>query len=192
MYDSRSLMREMIGADARFETHDLMGLSPEYLANFNAVILQNYNVPQKFDSPFVKTLRSYVEKGGGVMLAHDTAWFMDSPFPEIATRGYPKHNVEAERHVVDSELKVAREHPALAGLALGTQFPTEFRDHMIFKPGPQGTVVIENTFGDPVYVLGEVGQGRVAFVGPYMGYKKALSGAEKQAFMGVVSRLAKQ
>ena len=191
-YDTRDLMRNMIAADPRFETHDLMGLSPQYLANFSAIVLQNYNVPQDFDSPFVQTLRAYVEQGGGVMLAHDTAWFMDSPFPEVATRALPKHNVEAERHVVDSELKVVREHPALDALTVGTQFPTEFRDHMIFKAGPKGTVVIANTFGDPVYVLGEVGQGRVAFVGPYMGYKKMLSGAEKQAFMGVVAWLARQ
>ncbi len=190
VYDSRSLMREMIAADGRFEVHELMGLSPEYLANFDAIILQNYNVAQKFDSPFVQTLRQYVENGGGVMLAHDTAWFMDSPFPEVAERGIPKHNVEAERHVVDTQLKAVLEHPALAGLAVGTQFDTEFRDHMIFKPGAGGVTVIENLFGDPVYVLGEVGQGRAAFVGPYHGYRAELSGSEKQAFMGVVNWLA--
>jgi hypothetical protein len=192
VFDNRDIMRNMIAADPRFEVHDLMGLSPEYLANFSTIILQNYNVPQDFDTPFVKTLRAYVEQGGGVMLAHDTAWFMDSPFPDIATRAIPKHNVEAERHVVDTELKVVREHPALDGLAMDTQFPTEFRDHMIFKAGPNGMTVIANTFGDPVYVLGELGQGRVAFVGPYMGYKQALSGAEKQAFMGVVAWLARR
>ncbi|MCE5238106.1 hypothetical protein LLH23_06400 [bacterium] len=192
VFDTRELLRQTIGADPRFEVHDLLGMSPDYLRNFNAVILQNYNLAQKYDSPFVKTLRAYVEQGGSVMLAHDTAWFMDSPFPEIATRGFPKHNVEAERHVVDSELKVVREHAALNGLTVGTQFPTEFRDHMIFKAGPKGVTVITNTFGDPVYVLGEYGKGRVAFVGPYMGYKKALSGAEKQALLGVVAWLAKQ
>jgi len=190
VFDSRDLMRLMIAADGRYEVHELMGLSSDYLKHFSVVILQNYNVAQQYDSPFVKTLRAYVAQGGAVMLAHDTAWFMDSPFPEVATRAVPKHSVEAERHVVDTDLKVAREHPALAGLAVGTQFKPEFRDHMIFKPGPKGVTVIENTFGDPVYVLGEVGQGRVAFLGQYHGYEHQLSGAEKQAFMGVVSWLA--
>jgi hypothetical protein len=188
-FDTRPLMRQMIADDGRYEVHELMGLSPEYLANFSAIVLQNYNVAQAYDSPFTQTLRQYVENGGGVMLAHDTAWFMDSPFPEIATRATPKHNVEAERHVVDTDLKIVREHPAIAGLAVGTQFKTEFRDHMIFKPGPQGVTVIANTFGDPVYVLGEVGQGRVAFLGQYHGYAHQLTGPEKQAFMGVVSWL---
>ena len=32
------------------------------------------------------------------------------------------------------------------------------RDHMIFKPGAKGTTVIRNGFGDPVYVVGEVGK----------------------------------
>jgi hypothetical protein len=86
-------------------------------------------------------------------------------------------------------LKVAADHPALGGLAVGREFATEFRDHMIFKPGPQGVTVIANTFGDPVYVLGECGEGRVAFVGPYHGYRKALEGMERQAFLGVLAWL---
>jgi len=156
------------------------------------VILQNYNVAQAADEPFSRALRAYVEQGGGLILAHDTAWFMESPFPEIATRGYPQHKVEAQRHVVDTNLKVACEHPALAGLTTGTEFPTEFRDHMIFRPGPKGVTVITNTLGDPVYVLGEVGKGRVAFVGPYHGYKQQLSGVERQAFLGVTKWLGSQ
>jgi hypothetical protein len=60
---------------------------------------------------------------------------------------------------------------------------------MIFRVGPKGITVIENLFGDPVYVLGEVGKGRVAFLGQYHGYRNELSGAEKQAFMGVVKWL---
>ena len=190
IFDTYPHLTAMVSADPAYEVHELMGLSPDYLAHFNVVILQNYNVAQAYDSPFVKTLRAYVAQGGGVMLAHDKAWYMDSPFPEIATRAIPTHSVEAERHVVDTDLKVVREHPALAGLAVGTQFKPEFRDHMIFKTGPQGTTVITNTFGDPVYVLGQFGKGRVAFVGQFHGYRQQLSGAEKQAFMGVVKWLA--
>jgi uncharacterized membrane protein len=154
------------------------------------IVLQNYNVAAPVDDPFCQAVRAYVEEGGGLMLAHDTAWFMERPFPEIAARGLPTHNVEAERHVVDTQLKVAAAHPALRGLQPGTMFSTEFRDHMIFKAGPQGTTVIENAFGDPVYVLGQVGKGRVAFVGSYFGYKKAPEGAERQVFLGVLEWLA--
>lgn len=192
VFDNRQLMRQMIEQEGTFEVHELQGLALDYLKHFSVVILQNYNVAQAADEPFSRALRAYVEQGGGLMLAHDTAWFMESPFPEIATRGYPQHKVEAQRHVVDTNLKVACEHPALAGLTPGTEFPTEFRDHMIFRPGPKGVTVITNTFGDPVYVLGEVGKGRVAFVGPYQGYKQQLSGVERQAFLGVTKWLGSQ
>ncbi|MEI6502510.1 MAG: hypothetical protein WCP21_15985, partial [Armatimonadota bacterium] len=124
VFDSHELMRKMIAEEGTFETHELMGVALEYLKHFDVVVLQNYNVAQKTDEPFSKALRAYVEQGGGVLLAHDTAWFMDSPFPEIATRGLPKHNVEAERHVVETDLKVAVAHPSMAGLAVGTQFKT--------------------------------------------------------------------
>lgn len=189
VFDTRPLLQEMLSQEGSFESHELLGLQLDYLRNFRVTILQNYNVAASTDEPFSKALRAYVEGGGGLLLAHDTAWFMDSPFPEIAVRGRPTKSVEAERHVVETELKVAREHPALGGVAVGTQFATEFRDHMIFKPGPKGVTVIENTYGDPVYVLGEVGKGRVAFVGPYMCYKKQLSGAEREVFLGVVKWL---
>jgi hypothetical protein len=192
VFDTRKIMMKMLDDEGRFEVHELLGLSKEYLKHFNVIILQNYNAPLTADDPFCQTLRAYVEEGGGLMLAHDTAWFMESPFPEVAVRGTPTKNVEAERHVVDTPLKVAQAHPALRGLQPGAQFPTEFRDHMIFKPGRQGVTVIENLFGDPVYVLGEVGRGRVAFVGGYYGYQNAPTGAEREAFLGVIDWLARK
>lgn len=189
VFDGRTIMRDMIADDGKFEVHELLGLQLDYLKNFDVVILQNYNVALKSDAPFVKTLREYVEQGGGLMLAHDTAWFMNSPFPDIAKRGRPTHSVEAERHVVETPLRVVKSHPALRDLQSGTEFATEFRDHMIFKTGAKGETVITNTFGDPVYVLGEFGKGRVAYVGSYFGYAKPLAGAEREAFLGVLDWL---
>ncbi|MCC7265182.1 MAG: hypothetical protein IT369_21965, partial [Candidatus Latescibacteria bacterium] len=190
VFDSRDLLLRMLQQEGTFEVHDLIGLALDYLKHFDVVLLQNYNVAQMRDEPSSLALRAYVEEGGGLLLAHDTAWFMDSPFPEIAIRGYPQYHVEAERHVVGSELKVVKEHPALDGLPVDAQFKPEFIDHMIFKPGPGGITVIENTFGDPVYVLGEVGKGRVAFVGQYHCYENMLEGPEKQAFLGVLKWLS--
>ena len=60
-----------------------------------------------------------------MLLAHDTAWFMESPIPEVAVRARPKNNVEAIRHVVESELSVAVTHPSI-GLGKGTSFMPEF------------------------------------------------------------------
>jgi len=125
------------------------------------------------------------------MLVHDTAWFMDSPFPEIARRGYPTQRVEAERHVVETDLITEDvRHPALRGIEPGMQFATEFRDHMIFEPGEAGTVLMRNEFGDPVYVAGQAGEGRVIFSGCYYGYTNPLSGGEAEVFWRAVDWLA--
>ena len=178
--------------DGTFEVHKVEGMSVEYLKQLHAVVLQNFNLPIPADSDISKNLRAYVEQGGGLLLGHDTAWYMESVFPEIAVRAVPKNKVEADRHVVETNLTVPEAHPALAGVAKGAEFTPEFRDHMIFKPGPQGTVVIRNTFGDPVYVLGEVGKGRVVYSGCYYGYTKDLTGTEKTVFDALVRWLARR
>ena len=72
----------------------------------------------------------------------------------------------------------------------GQRFTTEFSDHMIFIPGAAGTTVIRNLFDDPVYVIGEVGKGRVLFSGCYYGYRGRLQGAEKDAVLGLTAWLA--
>jgi hypothetical protein len=97
--------------------------------------------------------------------------------------------VEAKRHVVDRRLVVAARNPALPGLKPGQEFVTEFSDHMIFQPGPKGTVIIRNAFGDPVYVIGEIGKGRVVYSGCYYGYAHHLKGLERQVLLDLVEWL---
>jgi len=183
LYGLKPRMAEMIAADGHFEVHELCGISSQYLRQLDVVVLQNFNVKLAGDHPWVRSLRAYVREGGGLMLAHDTAWFMDSPLPEVAVRGYPLHQVEAVRHVLETELRAIASHPALGGLQAGIGFSTEFRDHMIFNSGPRGTVLIENRFGDPVYVVGEFGEGRVVFTGSYYGYTRPLAGPERETFL---------
>lgn len=191
VYGAKAPFMQMLRANDEYEVHEMAGASLSYLSAADVVILQNFNQSLKRGSPFVRMLRDYVEQGGGLMLAHDTAWFMASPFPEVAVRDYPTRRVEAERHVVETELVVEDvPHPAIRGIETGTQFPTEFRDHMIFKPGEIGTVIVRNEFGDPVYVAGEVGEGRVIFTGSYFGYNAPLSGAEADLFWSAVDWLA--
>lgn len=190
VYNGRKLLQQDLASTGLYEIHKLEGMSLEYLRQLNAVILQNYNVPLPADHPIARNLRAYVEGGGGVLFGHDTAWFMESVFPEIASRAIPNHAVEAERHVVDQELTISGAHPALPDLAPGTTFRTEFRDHMIFQPGPQGTVLATNRFGDPVYVVGTVGQGRVVYAGCYYGYQNALSGPERTLVLDLVKWLS--
>jgi len=144
------------------------------------------------DDPLPQALRKYVEQGGGLLLAFDTCWFMKSPFPEIAVHDDPlEHDrIEVDRHahVIDTDLEVVREHAALGGLKAGDRFRPMWREHMIFKPGPESTVLVRNEFGDPVYVVGTLGKGRVAFTGSY--YQRDPEGMEKQALLSIMDWLA--
>jgi len=183
-------MVEMLEKQGKFEVHPLRSMAWDYLSAFDVIVLQNFNVALDFESEWVRMFRKYVEDGGSLLLAHDTAWFMASPFPEIAERDWPKNMVEAERHVVETELEVLSDPAELGGVAVGTKFSSAFRDHMIFKPGQDGTTIIANTFGDPVYVTGRFRQGKVAFSGCYYGYRKELDGVEHQVFFGLLDWLA--
>jgi len=194
LYGMKPRMHELVEQTGKFEVHQLEGKSVEYLSGLDVIVLQNFNIALTADSPFAQTLRAYVEQGGGVLLAHDTIWFMDSPFPEIAQRAVPTHelNVEAGRHVAEVDLVVTRQHEALGDARSGTQFAPEFRDHMIFAPGPQGAVVVQNVLGDPVYVTGACGKGRVVFSGSYYGYNRDLEEAERQVFLAILDWLAEE
>ncbi|MGI5817798.1 MAG: hypothetical protein ACOX9R_06840 [Armatimonadota bacterium] len=191
VYGAKRPFFEMLQANGRYEVHDMAGASLSYFSGADVVILQNFNESLKGNDPFVRMLREYVEQGGGLMLAHDTAWFMASPWPDIAQRDYPEYNVEAERHVIWTDQIVQDvPHPALRGVEKGAQFETEFYDHMIFKPGKAGTVLVRDEFDYPVYVAGEKGLGRVIYAGSYYGYSKPLTGVEADLFWGNVDWLA--
>ena len=178
---------ESLGA---YEVHRLDFLGIDYLRQFDVVVLQNLNLDLPYEHDYVQSLRAFVEGGGGLLLAHDTAWFLASPVPEVAQRGQPTQNVEAERHVVDADLRLVG---ALPGISIAPDpFTPEFRDHMIFRPGPLGRVLVENHFGDPVYVTGQLGAGRVVFAGSYYGYERPLSGTENQLFTACLAWLAAQ
>jgi len=190
LYGFKPRMMKMLEEDGSFELHELSGLSPAYLQNLDIVVLQNFNVELVFEHEWVQALRAFVLAGGGLMIAHDTGWFMASPLPEIAVRDVPTQHVEAVRHVVETDLQVMLAHPALGGLQEEARFSTEFRDHMIFRAGNQGKVVVENLLGDPVYVVGEIGEGRAVFTGSYYGNTRQLARSERQAFVGCLKWLA--
>ncbi|MBT3379168.1 MAG: hypothetical protein HN742_13465 [Lentisphaerae bacterium] len=190
IYNTRKKLGEDIESTGKYEIHKVRGMSLEYLQKLDVIVLQNFNLAIETDHPISINLRKYVEQGGGLLLGHDTAWFMESLFPKVAKRGYPKHKVDSVRHVLDTTLVVAAQHPGLPGLAPGARFETEFGDHMIFKPGPEGSVIVRNQFGDPVYVVADVGKGRVVYSGCYYGYSKNLKGGERATLLGLVDWLA--
>jgi len=189
-YGLKPHMLQMIVQEGTYEVHELRGISSRYLQQVDVVVLQNFNVHLDYSHPWVQALRQYVLDGGGLMIAHDTGWYMASPTPEIAARDYPTRQVESVRHVVETDLRVVTPHPALGALEEGISFFPDFRDHMIFRPGERGAVVIENGVGDPVYVVGELGAGRVVFTGSYYGYNRVPQSAERTAFLACLKWLA--
>lgn len=190
IYDSRPNLTATIEAMDIFEVHQMEGISLNYLKGADVVLLQNFNNEFGPKHPFVRALRKYVEGGGGLLIGHDTGWFMASPFEGVAVRGYPTRMVEAKRHVVNTDLMTDIAHPALGDIPARTRFSTEFNDHMIFEPRSGGTVLVRNMFHDPVYVAGEVGEGRVIYSGSYYGYGRPLEGVERDVLENVLRWLA--
>ena len=189
-FDNRMHLANTIAAMDLFETHEMAGNALSYLAGADVIVLQNFNEDFGPEHPFVQALRQYVAEGGGLLLAHDSGWFLSSPVPEVATRAVPTRSVEADRHVVNVDLVTGDADAALGDAPTQTRFGTEFYDHMIFAPGEDGRVIVRNTFGDPVYVAGEYGKGRVVFSGCYYGYGRPLEGVEQQVLEGALRWLA--
>ena len=118
-----------------------------------------------------------VEKGTGLLLSEPRTTVGDleiassHPFPEIGAMGKP---VQDLGHDIP-EMIVEGRHPIVNGLAEGTRFPVSVFTHQRsqsyllrwqhVQPGPPGHVLVRNAFGDPVVVAGEIGKGRVVFLG---------------------------
>lgn len=181
-----------VEATGKYEIHPLEGGTLEYFRQFDAIVLVSYTEWMQPDAPFPKSLRQYVEQGGGLFVGFDTFWFMKSPFPEIAVHGIPvdHERIETDRHahVIDTDYEVVKEHPALGDLKVGTRYRPVYREHMVVEPGPKATVVMRNEFGDPVGVVGKLGKGRVAFLGSY--YSRVPEGPEKQAYLSMIDWVA--
>ena len=173
----RSAMVDRLTERGHVEAHLLRSAEVDYLRQLDAVVIGSFTAPLDFDSEFVQRLREYVTEGGALMLGHDTAWYAN-PFPEIALPAAPSRNGEAGRHVVRTDLRVRPEMATVGDVDAGTEFATAYWDHSVFTPGPRGTVVVENTHGDPVYVVGTFGEGRVVFAGTYFRHHPFEEGAE--------------
>ena len=84
-------------------------------------------------------------------------------FPEVAN-AYNKANGKG-LIVVDTA------HPITAGLP--EKFVTPYWDHAVLKLGLHGRVLVKDTNGDVAIACGEVGVGRVVFLGPWIGVTSA-------------------
>ena len=156
--------------EGKFSQEILEGYTLDYFKRFKVVLLQNFNVSADQDSPLYKLFQDYVAQGGGLMLTHDTTYFMGSPFPEIV-EGHLLKSPDW-RHVENANMKLVSgvSHPIVAGLPDALPFKSRFIDYLPLEAGPDGTVLVENDAGQAIYVAGRYGEGRVVFAGSCFWY----------------------
>ncbi|MDX9979258.1 MAG: family 10 glycosylhydrolase [Lentisphaeria bacterium] len=157
VFDTRQAGGEGTGAQfavaalekAGYKVRTFADFSPLTLAQFDILWLADMHAPGPQAEDWRQQLTSFVAAGGGVL----QTWH---------------HHVLGDvgigvRRVFDSRrMTVLEGHPVLAGMA---DFSASYKDHIVEKVGPQGTVLVQNEYGDPVVVVGTLGKGRVASTG---------------------------
>ena len=141
---------------------DVEGLLPFFVHNLKKETLEVCQVlviPQPKDVMIVdraarERIRTWVHTGGGLLVTHDMVGYrwLRPILPEVC-RG-------AERR--DGTMwKVAERHPVTASFEAGeTTYRHSYYDHITLEPGEAGRVVVVDEEGDPVVVVGALGEGR--------------------------------
>jgi len=112
-------------------------------------------------------LRRYVAEGGGaVWFQHDS---IGSPRSQFGVNTAFRDVSRGTLGRVDSaEAKIARKHPITQGFPVGHVFKHAYYDHWTVKRGRRGIVIATDPDGRPVWVVGQVGKGRVMYDGSIM------------------------
>ena len=185
-------LHKALNRTGAYQAHFLKSLSPRYLAQADAVILQSAIRWIECDPSLLANLRSYVEQGGRVFITnlgwakkscgHQHGTVNDTPmlniheppvldtFSEIATWSTPKHASCQGRYVLDDKLIITDPQAVSSTLPANSTFTTSSPNHMVLQSGPQGHVAVKDAFGDPVCVVGTCGKGKVAFSGCFYGF----------------------
>ena len=124
-------------------------LSLMSLIQYDIVYLSDMHKPGPSPKNGRRNISAYVEAGGSVL----QTWHHHilGPVSTGVKRIYGKRG-----------MIVKAGHPAVAGVQ---DFRAAYRDHIIEKVGPEGTVIIENEAGQPVAVAGKMGKGKVISTG---------------------------
>ena len=144
------------------EVQSIGDLSAATLDPFDCVLL--FQTRSLDEADWFNTLASYVKDGGrGVLFQHDLCGFGRYPFGERTP--FPEISPYANGRKDLKKVKAAVAHAVLPGMAKGQAIEHMYYDHITPKPGPTGTVVVEDDQGNPVVVLGTAGKGKVIFDG---------------------------
>ena len=141
--------------------------------------------------PFAGKLRAFVEKGGGLWISDARqkskhSWLVNShPFPEVSVRTFL---ASGKTKGIEQDLVSGDKHSATS-LPKGRRFSTQAEVSMAFEPGKAGTVLLRNSAGEAVGVVGKVGKGRVALTGFHHALKTPVSDVERKLLPALVSWL---
>ena len=118
-------------------------------------------------------VREYVKKGGSIILTHDAVGGRLFPyclFPEVATGkemvGYLEKGEFSKVFVADEK------SPLTKNLIPGKEYKHPYWDHFTLSVGPLGKVILKDKENNPVFVIGEFGEGFVIISGFLFGYDK--------------------
>lgn len=175
-----------------YEPHSLESMAPSYLAQADVVILQSAVRWLDCAPSILDSLRSYVENGGSLFFTnlgwskrtcgHQHSTLDGAPilniheppvpniFPQIAIWTAPQHETCQGRYVLGNELILTQPDAVSCNMEKGLRFTTSSPNHMVFRAGSRGRVLIKNALGDSVCVAGTHGKGKVAFSGCFYGY----------------------
>lgn len=184
------MIHHQIYLTGKNRSYALKGPAFDHMKQFDAVILNDYRLPT--DDPFTQDLRTYVENGGGLLLLEDMAWEFAKLFPEIAGTPESREELEEGRYALCDNLSVRDGFAPFDSLESKGELNLSVPRHVVLQAGPDGKVLMENCFSDPVCIVGDVGKGRVAFFGADYGKESgvALDGREHDLFMALLGWVA--
>ncbi len=131
----------------RVETFDDLNLMT--LVQYDMVYLSDMHKPGPSPPEGRRNILAYVKAGGSVL----QTWHHHILGP-VATG--------VKRIFGKRGMMVETGHPAVAGIR---DFRAAYKDHIIERVGPAGTVIIENEDGQPVAAAGKIGKGKVISTG---------------------------
>lgn len=132
-----------------WDVEPFVDLSLMSLVQYDIVYLSDMHKPGPSPKDGPRNVLAYVEAGGSVL----QTWHHHI----LGAVSTGVKRVYGERDMV-----VKAGHPAVAGIQ---DFRAAYKDHIIEKVGPEGTVIIENESGQPVAVAGKIGKGKVVSTG---------------------------
>lgn len=164
--------------EAKQNNHNVLpfhDISDAALIGLDVLVVPNMGptLPDNLNSDWDSTLRTFVKRGGGVMLIHHAVGMVGTSlagsFPEIGFIAGSRNNGDA--------LEITCEHAVTAGLNIGDAFPSAGWAPIDVFPGNDGMVVVTVKDGDlsiPTVIVGKFGEGKVVLCGFGLGsgYRK--------------------